>query len=88
MWEEWLDGLWLRLRIGWYSFRVAFRVVCHFLTGSKCSVGRLGWKWGFTIANGDGGDLVPEGWMESDGDVRAFPIRGVWGRDVETRLRA
>ena len=70
--------------VGWYLF--AFRVVGpgHFLMGSKCNFGRLGWKQGFTIANGDGGDLVPEGWMESDGSVRAFPIRGVWGRDVES----
>jgi hypothetical protein len=42
------------------------------------------WKQGFTIANGDEGDLVPEGWMESNGNVRTFPIRGVRGRDVES----
>ena len=68
----------------WCLFRVAFRVVGHFLTGSKCSVGRLGCRQGFASAGGDRGDLAPECWVESWGNVRTVPIRGVRGRDVES----
>ena len=75
---------WMVWGFGWYPFRVAFRVVGHFLTGSKCSVGRLGWKQGCAVAGGDRGDLAPECWVESYGNVRTFPIGGVRGRDVES----
>ena len=52
--------------------------------GSKCNVGRLGWRQGFAVAGGDRGDLAPECLVESYGNVRTFLIRGVRGRDVES----